>query len=76
MKRRMINLQTSNSTTLVLTDILEVDRGRERVIERTLHRDLGYRRLRGEWFGIDAIDVKTLFDFARIRWIDDPLLEL
>ena len=76
MKRRMSNLQTSNSARLILTDILEVAKGRERILERTLHRDLGYRRLRGEWFGISAVDVKTLFTFARIRWVDDPNLDL
>lgn len=74
MKRRLATLQTGHSELLRLTDILTVDRGRERIVERAIHLDLGYRRLRGEWFEIDAGAVRTLFAFARIRWVDDPLL--
>lgn len=74
MKRRLATLQTGHSEILRLTDILTVARGRERIVERAIHLDLGFRRLRGEWFEIDAGAVRTLFAFARIRWVDDPLL--
>lgn len=74
MMRRLSTLQTGHSDPLRLTDILTVARGRERIVERAIHKDLGYRRLRGEWFEIDCEDVRTLFAFARIRWVEDQLL--
>lgn len=75
-KHRISSLQTSHSQQLYLTDVLVVEKPRVRLVERFLHKDLGYRRLRGEWFGIDRASINDLFSFARIRWLDDDSLDL
>jgi len=45
------------------------------LLERFLHKDIGYKRLKGEWFNMTKDEAVNYLIFAEITWIDDELLE-
>lgn len=72
---RLKQLQTGNPEFFNLHHMIEVDEGRYQLIERFLHKDIGYKRLKGEWFDMTKQEVIHYLIFAEITWVDDPLLE-
>lgn len=74
-KQRLQTLQTGNPENLVIHHTIEVPDNRARLMERMLHKDYSYLRLKGEWFSMKPELAKSILDFAYIAWVDDPLLE-
>ena len=53
--KRLRALQTGSSEELFLIESISVPADRVRELERLLHREIGlHRRVRGEWFAVDA----------------------
>jgi hypothetical protein len=72
---RLKQLQTGNAEVLYLHYTIKVDESRIRLLERFLHKDIGYKRLKGEWFNMTKDEAVNYLIFAEITWIDDELLE-
>lgn len=71
---RLKKLQTGNPTTLKIHHKVEVPEHRVKILERKIHSELSYLRVRGEWFKISPDQAKALVEHAVIRWVDDILL--
>ena len=69
--KRLKSLQTGNPEPLKIHHFEEVPDTRARILERKLHKELGYIRLNGEWFDMSPIDAKRMLQFMMIRWLDD-----
>lgn len=52
--RRLRGLQTGSSDELFLIESIAVPADRVREYERLLHSEFAHRRVRGEWFSINA----------------------
>jgi hypothetical protein len=72
--QRLRQLQTGNPEQLFLHHTIEVPANRVRILERHLHKELGYLRTKGEWFRLSPEQSVDFLNFAVIRWLDDPLL--
>lgn len=72
--RRLKTLQTGNSEELLLHYYVPIPENKVRILEKKIHHELSYKRLKGEWFNITAEEAKSFLDFAVIRWLDDNLL--
>lgn len=53
-ERRVRQLQTGSAQPLRLFHVEEVHDTRVRVAEKALHKMLGHRRMKGEWFDLDV----------------------
>lgn len=73
---RLMNLQTGHDQTLKIHYLREVDADKVAVMEKIVHRQLSYRKIRGEWFNVSAEDAQLQIDHAMIRWGDEPNLVL
>ena len=72
--QRLRTLQTASAEPLLVHTAVLVPKHRVRLLEKQLHRELGYRRLTGEWFDLSPDDAVAQVHHAVIRWADDPLL--
>lgn len=72
---RCRSLQTGNADTLKVFHTVQINESRARTVEQKLHKEIGYLRVKGEWFKINAEHAKNLIEFAVIRWEDDILLD-
>lgn len=72
---RLKQLQTGNAEELHLHGSIEVSEDRVKMLERFLHKDLNYKRVKGEWFKLSKVEVLDYLSFAEITWVHDPLLE-
>ena len=72
---RLKQLQTGNAEALCLHYSIEVSEDRVRLLERFLHKDIGYKRMKGEWFNMTKEEVVSYLTFAEITWVHDPLLQ-
>ncbi len=73
-EKRLKTLQTGNSEELLLHYYVSVPENRVRILEKKIHQELSYKRLKGEWFDMSPDDAKYFLDFSIIRWLDDVLL--
>ena len=70
--KRLRALQTGSSDTLHLIETVSVPENRVRELERVLHAEIGmHRRVRGEWFSIDAAEGASLMQWFAIRYSED-----
>jgi len=71
--RRLKQLQTAQSNPLILFHKEEVPAASVRALERVIHKELSYRKARGEWFSISPEDAVATIKHAMIRYgeIDD-----
>ena len=70
--KRLRALQTGSSDTLHLIETVAVPEGRVRELENTLHREIGaHRRVRGEWFAIDAAEGASLMQWFAIHYLSE-----
>ena len=72
--KRLSTLQTGNPVQLKIHHTEPVPEHRVRILEKKLHTELGYLRLKGEWFNITPDRAVSMLRFAIIRWLDDPML--
>ena len=64
-QKRLKQLQTGSAQVLALHHTEEVDDARVKIAERALHRLLGHKRLKGEWFTVTVEE--AVFEVMHIR---------
>jgi hypothetical protein len=60
LKKRMVNLQTANSTKLELVLNVEVDNASD--VERAMHLHFVSKQVMGEWFNLTGQDIEELYE--------------
>jgi hypothetical protein len=75
-KRRIKSLQTSHPETLVIHCVVEFETDKAKYLERFIHRDINYKRTKGEWFDMSPEDAKGTLEFFRIHYEDKSLNEI
>jgi len=69
-----MTLQTGNPENLMIHHSIPVPPERVRLLERMIHKEFSYMRLKGEWFNMSPQKAKNLLEFSIITWAEDPLL--
>lgn len=72
---RLITLQTGNPETLTIHHKITVLEHRVRILEKKIHQEMSYLRVRGEWFKTTPENAIAQVSHAVIRWEDDILIE-
>ena len=72
LRQRLSTFQTGQAGKLQLSAAISVPQCRARALEAHIHRDIAWRRIRGEWFEMTPEEAWSLLEFARIRWLEDP----
>lgn len=70
-ERRLGTLQTGNSELLTIHHKVEVPDHQARYVEKTIHREYSYLRVKGEWFKMSPEQARLCIEHAAIRWSDD-----
>lgn len=70
-KRRLQTLQTGSSEYLHIHHVVEVPDTQARYVEKTIHREYNYLRIKGEWFNMTPDQAKGLVEHAAIRWVNE-----
>lgn len=73
-KQRLIILQTGNPETLKIHHSIECCSTKTRLLEKKIHSELSYKRIKGEWFNMSPIEATNYLEFARITWLDSYLI--
>lgn len=68
--RRLRALQTGNSEKLVIHHSVQVPDEQARYVEKTIHHEYNYLRIKGEWFKMTPEQAKLCIEHAAIRWAD------
>lgn len=74
-EKRLSTLQTGNPDILKIHHIIECSSEKTRALEKKIHLELNYKRLKGEWFKMVPEEAKNYLEFARITWLDSYLLD-
>jgi predicted GIY-YIG superfamily endonuclease len=74
LKTRLMAIQTGNPDKLYVHHFEEVNPKRVRMLEKKIHSELNYKKLKGEWFNITKEDAVDYVIYFNIRYADDPLL--
>jgi hypothetical protein len=74
-ERRLKSLQTGNPDKLAIHHVEPVPKEQVRLLERKIHKELSYYRLKGEWFNLTSQEAVDLLKFNLIRWLDDNTLK-
>ncbi len=72
-EKRLKSLQTGNSDKLFLHHIIECPEHNIRKLEQKIHKELSYKKLKGEWFSMTPKDAIEYIEFAKITWADKNL---
>jgi hypothetical protein len=67
-RSRLSNLQVGQAVELFLHYEEETETSRAKVIEKLIHRQLGHKRIRGEWFDVKLDEAVAEVRFAFITW--------
>lgn len=73
-EKRLATLQTGNPDTLKIHHKIECSSEKTRVLEKKIHTELSYKRLKGEWFNMTPEEATNYLEFARITWLDSYLI--
>lgn len=73
-KTRLSNLQVGQAQEIKLHYSETTETEVAKVIEKLIHRQIGYKRVRGEWFDVTLEEAIAEVRFAFIRWEDEPNL--
>lgn len=68
--QRLRALQTGNSENLRIHHKVEVPESQARYVEKTIHKEYNYLRVKGEWFNMSPEQAKLCIEHAAIRWVD------
>lgn len=68
-KRRLQTLQTGSSEQLHIHHFIEVPTDQARMVEKTIHREYNYLRIKGEWFNMTPEQARGLVEHAAIQWV-------
>lgn len=69
-EKRVRQLQTGSAEQLTIHHVEEVSDERVKLAESALHRLLGHKRLKGEWFNMSVEE--AIFEVIHIRMTEDP----
>lgn len=72
--KRLRQLQTGQSSSLMLFHKEEVPTEQVKALEKVIHRLLRHKKVRGEWFNISPEDAVAEIKHALIRYGDIPNL--
>lgn len=71
-RSRLSNLQVGQATELKLFYEEQTETSKAKVIEKLIHRTMGYKRIRGEWSDVTLDEAIGEVRHAFIRWEDEP----
>ena len=69
--RRLRQLQTGQSSPLVLHHKEEIENDRVRLMEQIVHRENRHRKLKGEWFDLTVEEAIAEIKHAMIRFDEE-----
>jgi Meiotically up-regulated gene 113 len=72
--QRLQTLQTGFPGELFIHHKEEVEPKKVRLLEKKIHSELNYKRVKGEWFNFTPEEAKDFVIFFNIRYGEDPLL--
>lgn len=72
--RRIKALQTGHPQKLIIHHLEEVNEKVYRKLEKRIHLELNYKKLKGEWFNMTSQEAVEFLQYAIIRWSEDALL--
>lgn len=67
-RARLSNLQVGQAVDLIIHYEEKTETSRAKVIEKLIHRQLGHKRIRGEWFNVTLDEAIAEVRFAFITW--------
>lgn len=70
-EKRLKTLQTGNPDKLKIHYKIECPYEKTRKLEKKIHTELNYKKLKGEWFNMTPDEAINYLEFARITWLDD-----
>lgn len=69
--KRLKELQTGNPEQLYLHHSVDCGNIKKvRDMEKRVHLELSYKKLKGEWFSMSKEDAINYVEFARITWLE------
>jgi len=74
LKARLRNIQTGHPSKLFVHHTEEVETNMVRPLEKKIHAELNYKKLKGEWFDLTPDEAKEFVIFFNIRYGNDPLI--
>ena len=69
--KRLKTLQTGNPDELKIHYTIECPSEKTRKLEKKIHTELSYKKLKGEWFAMSPTEAINYLEFARITWLND-----
>lgn len=72
--KRLQTLQTGFPSTLFVHHKEPIVAKQVRLVEKKIHTELNYKRVRGEWFNLTPEEATDYIRFFAIRYGEDPLL--
>lgn len=69
-EQRLKTLQTGFPETLYLHHKAGVDKSRVRILETAVHKDMSYKKTKGEWFDMTPHEASGIIEFFKIRFED------
>ena len=73
-EKRLKTLQTGNPDKLKIHYKIECPSNKTISLEKKIHTELSYKRLKGEWFDMTPQEAMNYLEFARITWLDSYLI--
>lgn len=75
-EKRLATLQTGFPGDLIIHHKEPIEAKKVRLLEKKIHTELNYKRVRGEWFDFTPEEARDFVIFFAIRYGEDPLLGL
>lgn len=72
-EKRLQTLQTGYPGELFIHHKEPIDAKRVRALEKKIHTELNYKRVRGEWFDMTTKEAREYVIYFGIRYGEDPL---
>ncbi len=73
-EKRLQTLQTGYPGEIFIHHKEPIEAKQVRKLEKKIHLELGYKRVKGEWFNLTPTEAKEFVVFFAIRYGEDPLL--
>lgn len=76
LKSRLKAIQTGNPDKLFIHHFEEVETKQVRPLEKKIHLELSYKKLKGEWFDLTPEEAVDFLTYFTIRYGDDLLIRV
>ena len=73
-EKRLSSIQTGNPEQLYIHHKIECATEKTRPLEKKIHAELSYKRIKGEWFDMTPEEATSYLEFARITWLDSYII--